>query len=292
MNLSALAPVDRARLKNSAKIAQAMEDQWAAKISSVIEGFTSEVLESLAKSGKPPQVNLVPLFCEHFFEVSISAIKFAQTDLELLQNPKTKLAKPPAIRIPKSLQSLMKLYDAYRKGKFKPKRAVAQAKAVQKAYLEKVKSVWERHSKDWRSGDVATQERVVQKIQEAAKTTASRAKNIVRTETTSYYNTARKTFYDESVDITHYLFVAIRDAGTSPWCTPLTVNGYRGRDGLVYAKADPLCAKECPACHPGCRSEFLPLNRLNPAHLRFIQDRKIQRREHNCFPLLKGWKAA
>lgn len=169
---------------------------------------------------------------------------------------------------------------------------MAEAKRIQKEYLKRVSSVWEEHSYVWRKGDVASQQFVIKAIKEEAAVTSRRAAGIVRTETTNYYNKARKEFYDQSPDITHYLFVAIRDAATSPWCSPLTKDGYRGRSGLVYSKKDPLCAKERPACHPFCRSEFLPLNRLNPAHLRFIQNESIQRRNHKCYPLLPNWRAA
>jgi SPP1 gp7 family putative phage head morphogenesis protein len=298
VTLRMLPKADRVSLKNSSNIAQALEDQWSRKISEHIKAMTPELLKSLVEKGKPHAFNLEALFIEHFFDVAIKSIRYAMTDLEEhtyippnAGKQKSSLAAPPS-KIPDSLKGLMKLYDLYRKGKYKPKRAVAQAKEVKDLYLKKVKSVWEEHSEDFRKGDVATQEAVVKKIKDAAGTTEARAKNIVRTETTSYYNTARREFYDESQDITHYLFIAIRDAGTSPWCTPLTTKGKRGRSGLVYTKGDPLTDKETPACHPGCRSEFLPLSKHNPAHLRFIQDVKLHRRLHECFPLLKGWKAA
>jgi len=284
---------DQIRLKNSSKVADSLEIYWARKISGHLEDLTPIVLESLRHTGRVPQINLDDLFIEHFFDVSTKAMRYAMTEVEERGKVKkvVKAAKFPVARIPKSLEGLMKLYDLWRKGKYKPKRAVKQAKAIKDLYLKKVRSVWEEHSEDFRKGNVATQELVVQEIKEAANTTISRAKNIVRTESTSYYNQARKEFYDESEDITHYLFLAIRDAATSPWCTPLTIRGYRGRSGLVYAKTDPLCDKERPACHPGCRSEYLPLNRLNPAHLKYIQNLSIQRRENTCFPLLKGWRS-
>lgn len=294
--LRALPRADQIRLKNSAKIAQRLEDEWATKIGRALQDFTPQVVAHLERTGKAIAPNLEELFIEHFFDVSIRAIRHAEGESEYHTNLPRKagrtLARVPKINIPESLQQLMKLQDLWRKKKYKPKRAVVEAKNIQKQYLKKVSSVWEEHSHVFRSGEVASQEYVVKQIQEEADTTASRAKTIVRTETTSYYNKARKSFYDESEDITHYLFIAIRDAGTSPWCTPMTINGKRGRSGLVYAKSDPLCSKECPACHPGCRSEMLPLHNLNPAHLRFIQDFKIQRRNVICFPLLRGWKAA
>lgn len=293
---SRLSAPDKARLRNSAKIAQQMENVWAARISDAVEAFNSQVVESIANNGTIPDVDFEPLFVEHFFETAIKSTRYAMTEAEehrYIPPGSGKLAKPPAVKIPRSLAGLMQAYDAWRKNKSKaPKRAKKEALEIKKKYLQEVRSVWEKHSGDFRKGVVATQEAVVRKIQEIGKTTARRAAGIVRTSTTNYYNQARKQFYDGSSDITHYLLIAIRDAATSPWCTPLTVNGYRGRSGLVYSKKDPLCEKERPACHPYCRSEYLPLNRLNPAHLKFIQDEKIQRRNHTCYPLLKGWSSS
>lgn len=289
--LSSLPLQDQVRLRNSAKIAQALEDYWTKRIANSLEALTPGVIQNLQDTGRPGPVDFEKLFIEHYFDVAIKSMQYALSDSEPKQTPPKKGQRLAGVKLPSSLRDLMRAYDLWRKGRYKPKKAVAQAKEIKKAYLDKVQSVWERHSKDFRSGDVFTQELVVEKIQEAAKTTSSRAQTIVRTETTSLYNDARKKVYDESSDITHYLFVAIRDAATSRWCTPLTIEGKRGRSGLVYSKEDPLCEKEKPACHYNCRSEYLPLNRLNPAHLKFIQDLSIQRRQNTCFPLLKGWSS-
>lgn len=296
VTFSALPRADQVRLRNSAKIAQRLEDLWTARIIAALHDFTPAMIAALEETGKPLDIDLDRIFAEHFFEVSIESMRYAMGEQETHTNLPARvgrtMAKPPAVRIPNSLRSLMELYDLWRRGKYKPKRAISQARDIKKEYLKKVSSVWEKYSEPFRKGEVGSQEVVRQQIQEAARTTSSRAKTIVRTETTNYYNKARKEFYDESVDITHYLFIAIRDATTSPWCTPHTTNGYRGRSGLVYSKDDPLCDKERPGCHWNCRSEYLPLNRLNPAHLKYIQNLSIQRREHNCYPLPKGWRAA
>jgi SPP1 gp7 family putative phage head morphogenesis protein len=294
--LSLLPDADIIHLKNASKAAQAIEDFWARRVTSLLEGYASEALKKLEENDALPKEfaldGLEELLTEHSFDVSYRAIRIAEGNVEPFQPIYKRFSVYPKPVIPNSLRQLMKLYDLWRRGKYSPKRPKKQALVIQKQYLKKVTSVWEKHSADFRSGNIATQDLVVKKIQQSASTTASRARNIVRTETTNYYNKARKDYYDESVDITHYLFIAIRDAGTSPWCTPLTIDGYRGRSGLVYSKDDPLLAKEMPSCHPGCRSEIVPLNRLNPAHLRFIQNEEIQRRAHTCFPLLKGWHAA
>lgn len=296
VTFTSLPRADQVRLKNSAKAAQRLEDLWTGRIIAALADLTPAMLTSLEQTGKPLPVDFEALFIEHFFDVTIEAMRFAVSETEehayIPRRAGRSLALPPKAKIPNSLAEVMKLYDLWRRGKYKPKRAVVQAKEIKKEYLERVRSAWEKYSEPFRRGEVGSQQEVREKIQEAAQTTGSRAKTIVRTETTNYYNQARKEFYDESQDITHYLFIAIRDAATSQWCTPRTIDGYRGRSGLVYAKSDPLCDKERPGCHWNCRSEYLPLNRLNPAHLKFIQDLSIQRRRHTCYPLPNGWRAA
>lgn len=289
ITLQFLATADIVRLKNSSKVAQGLEDRWQRKVAQYLEQVTQRAVIALEQTGHFQGPDLESLFIEHYFDVSIAAMRFAESERELETKVSHRLASLP--RKPGSLEDLMRLYDLWRRKKYTPKEQVLQANRVKKDYLKKVSSVWEKHSESFRKGDAFTQQDVIAEVQKEAGTVTSRAQTIVRTETTNYYNTARKALYDQDEDVTHYLLVAVRDAGTSPWCTPLTINGFRGRSGLVYAKADPLCAEECPACHPGCRSEFLPLNRLNPAHLRYIQDEKLQRRNHKCFPLLKGWRS-
>jgi SPP1 gp7 family putative phage head morphogenesis protein len=293
--LTGLPASDIKHLKNAAKQVQGIENYWVNKVGDALQALTHGVIESLLQDEPLKDLGLEDLFVEHYFDVCFRGLKIAMGD----QEPKIshlqvnqQFAKYPVAKLPNSLKGLMRLYDKWKRGKYTPQRPKKQAQAIQKKYLKKVASVWEKHSKAFRAGDVAVQDLVVTQIREAADTTSSRAKTIVRTETTNYYNNVRKDYYDQSKDITHYLFIAIRDAGTSPWCTPLTINGLRGRSGLVYSKDDPLLKEEMPACHYGCRSEIVPLNRLNPAHLRYIQNEKIQRRNVKCFPLLKGWSSA
>lgn len=246
-------------------------------------------MEDLA-AGRKPEISLEEILVEHSFWVAFEGFDIAEEDTEIDRKYR-KLARKPKVKIPSGLSELRKLYDLWKKGRYTPKRPKAIAKEIEKKYLKKVKSVWEKYSEPFRTGDEYTQELVVKKITEVANTTVSRAKTVVRTETTNYYNEARKKYYDESPDVTHYLFMAVRDKKTTPWCTPNTTDGMRGRHGLVYAKDDPLLNKERPACHWNCRSEILPLSPDNPSHQKLIADASIQRRNVVCFPLPKGWNS-
>lgn len=184
-------------------------------------------------------------------------------------------------RLPGSLAGLMELWDRYRKTGKAPKRVRTLSDRVRRAYLRKVQSVFEQHSEAFRQGKTFDKLQVVNDLKAASRAPHSRAKMIVETETTFYYNRARRQIYDQSGDVTHYLFVAIRDAATTHWC--------RSRNGLVYKKGSAILDRETPPIHWNCRSELLPLTAHNPRHLQLIQDKHLWRELRQCGPLPRGW---
>lgn len=281
---------DISRLKHSAREAQKLESKWDQKIKEYLREYAKKFAKAKMDGERPPKFDLETLLEEHYFDVSFRAFGIAREEDELERRIR-KLAKPPVIRVPKSLKDLRKLYDEWRKGRYTPTRPKKIAERITKQYLKQINSAWEKYSKDFRSGEEFTQKEVIQEIQRAAAIPAARAQTTVRTETTNFYNTVRREYYDQSPDVTHYLFMAVRDSATTPWCSPKTTDGKRGRHGLVYKKGDPLLEKESPACHWNCRSEILPLNPLIPSHLRLIQDASIQRRNVTCYPLPPGWES-
>ena len=270
---------DVARLKNSAKIAQKLEDTWSARIARAISTGADADFERISAGSEPIPPDFETMLVEHYFQVKIAALKLAESEREL----KARLAGP------RTLREIMRLYDKWVVGLYKPKSVIARANFIKKRYLNAIQRTWHHYSEDFRHGGEQTQADIKQKVKEATKGTAARAQTIVRTETTRYYNDARRAYYDRGDEVTHYLFLAVRDKATTPWCTSQTVNGKRGRSGLVYAKDDPLLDKETPPVHWNCRSELLPLNRFNPVHRKLIADKGAQRRNHVCHALPPGW---
>lgn len=279
-----LSKEDGVRLKNSAAVAQALENKWVATISDIIKSSAVKSADSISIGGDLHVPDFERLLIQHYFEVQIKALKLASSEREL--DSKKRLAAAP-----KTLKEVLAAYDKWRKGLYKPKPVVKRAKEIKDAYVDAIQKTWKKYSEDFRNGDTYDQEEVIDKVVESTDVATARAKTIVRTETTRYYNEARRNYYDESEDVTHYLFIAVRDKATTPWCTSSTVNGKRGRSGLVYAKGDPLLDKETPPCHWNCRSELLPLNRFNPAHRKLIEDSSLWRRNHVCTPLPLRWAA-
>lgn len=295
VNGTKLSVQDEKRLKNSASVAQRIENKWDRRFQDVIGKFANDAPEQVSAGGTIEAPNFELMLIEHYFEITIAAFKLAEDERELEEKPPIKKRLQSAVEIvhlartPRTLRDIMRAYDLWRKGLYKPKSVVKKAQDLKKKYLEAVQKVWKRYSLDFREGGETTQAEIRDKIKKAAKTTIPRAQTIVRTETTAYYNQARKSYYDAAKDVTHYLFLAVRDKATTPWCTSLTVNGKRGRSGLVYAKDDPLLKKETPPIHWNCRSELLPLNKFNPSHQKLINDSTIQRRNHTCAPLPPEW---
>lgn len=266
------------------------EQKWMSEVDVLHNRITSVIVKSLEQTGKAdvPDHMIFEFLLSHYFQTVGTAAEVAESELMVIidQEQRSKLAKP---RIPKSMRELREIYDRWRKTGRLPRGIRDMGEKIKDEYLKKTQSVWRDYSEEFREGSVATQENVLRKVKSAAGTANSRAKTIVRTETTNYYNDTRREIYDQSGAVTHYLFLAIRDQRTTKWCSDKVVDGKRGRHGLVYAKDDPITAKETPACHWNCRSEMVPLSPFNPRHLRLIEDLSKHRRNNVCHPLPKGW---
>ncbi len=276
---------DEARIKNASLLAQRLEIFWINYFASVIRKSSTLDADRITAGATLVPPNFERMLTQHFFDVQIKSYK--QVERESL-TPKKRLSW----KVPKNIRDIMSLYDRWRKGLWKPSKLIQkEAAKLKEIYIEAIQKTWHKYSDDFRNGGEQTQKEIVKEIQRSTGAATTRSGVIVRTETTRYYNTARINYYGASPDITHYLFMAVRDAATTPWCTQKTTEGKRGRHGLVYAKEDELFKKERPPTHYNCRSEVLPLTPLNPAHRKMIEDKSIQRRNHQCYPLLPGWSS-
>lgn len=282
--LACLSTGERVRLREAAKAATDLERRWRHRFNERIAGFDAWVFESLFEHGRfaESQIDFLPLVLQHSYEASAVGMRTARRDAYQERLPLKLAATPPGPRIPKNLGDLKRLYDRWKRtSKNAPPRQRQIAERLKKEYLARVQSVWERYGSDFREGKSFDRDAVTQVLKQKGDMARARAETVVQTETTYYYNKARRTVYDRSDDVTHYLFVAIRDKATTKWC--------KTRQGLVYAKGDPLLEKETPPIHWNCRSEILPLSELNPRHLLLIQDASRWRRNHRCEPLPAGW---
>lgn len=262
-----------------------LESKWNRTLKRFFNKLNADILEALERTGQIDEsvINFGDFFFDQAFDVSKKAISDAKNSRlpPVTKSDTKKLVVYPKGKIPNTLRALRTWYDSFKKKGVVPPRQRKLAEEAKRRYLKKVKSVWEKYSQDFRNGTSADKQDITKRIRKAADTEYSRAQTIVNTETTHYYNATRRAIYDQSDDITHYLFVAIRDWRTTKWC--------KTRTGLVYKKGTEYLEKETPDIHWNCRSEILPLSPLNPRHAALIADKSKARENNSCEPLPPEW---
>jgi SPP1 gp7 family putative phage head morphogenesis protein len=284
-----LPPREVAEIVRLATAQDKLENQWILRLEARFNELLQKVVRSLVDTGKLPEdlPELDAFFVNHAFSVIGHAINIATHHPETIK----RLAAPPKGSVPKNLRDLMTQWDKWRtQGKI-PVRQKVLANKVKRAYLDGIKSVWDRHAEDFKEGKVFDQSKIIEAMKKATKASESRAKMIINTETTRYYNEVRTKIYNANPDITHYLYVPVRDFATTAWCFNGTRPGARGRGrgGLVFEKGTELMQRNTPSVHWNCRSELLPLTPLNPNHKKLINDKSLRAENHKLQPLPPGW---
>lgn len=259
-----------------AKRIERIENVWVDKVGRFYKTIGRKAAKSLLETGRIPSaedIDFDRIFTEFWFEVQIEGFKSVEHSTPI---PKRMAQKK------RTLRDLIRERNAWRKGTYQPKRPKGYAKALKKEYLEKINKYWRKHADSFIEGEVYTQEEAFKKLTDDLNLGEARAQTIIRTETTRYYNEVRKEFYDQIPDVTHYLFISIRDKRTTPYC--------KQRDGLIYKKNSKYSWEIPPPCHYNCRSEILPLDPDNPKHKRLIDDKTMSRDNNSPTPLPKGFK--
>jgi SPP1 gp7 family putative phage head morphogenesis protein len=277
--LTRLPKYDVVRLMRCAKAAQKVEHRGFKKVDEILEELEQQCVDAIMQGKQePPDVNFLPMLLETVYQAMQAGL-----DTEPRLPPNTiKMAAMPVkrVKLPSNPKELRLWWDLVRHV-HPPKNLQVLAKKIKTAYIRKANSIWSQVSSDFREGKVWNQEIVKEKIKTIFAVPRARARVIVATETTRYYNQVRINYYDKVDVVTHYLFIAIRDHRTTPWC--------KTRQGLVYEKKSDLFRKEKPPTHYNCRSEITPLSPFNPEHKKLINDKSIQRENRKPVPLMKGW---
>jgi len=269
-----------------AKAQDRLESIWVNKMRSFIKRHAQEIIDRAIKVGSldAAWIDFEPIIVEHSFAAMREALKSTRRLKPVPKTRKARLAEgPPPAEIPSDLKELRRVYDLWRKKKVIPIRQRILANRIKREFFRRLQGVWLTYSTAFRTGEVGVQKEAITQVMKQADVVFSRAKMIVETETTYYYNRTRREVYDKSDDVTHYLFVAIRDHATTKWC--------KSRHGLVYAKNLEILKRETPPIHWNCRSELLPLTPQNPRHRRLIKSQTRRRNNNNAEPLPKEWIA-
>lgn len=267
---------EAAQVIRLARRVQKLEGKWLIEV----ERFYRELARITARrlldaGGRVPSlgdIDFEELFTEFWYDVQIQAFKSVDKPVTI---PKRLTKKK------RTLKDLIAERAAWRKGKRKPNAPKGYAKSMKDEYLKGIHKYWKKHADDFLEGKVYNQDEALKKLTEDLDMGVPQAKTIIRTETTRHYNEVRKEFYDGVPDVTHYLFICIRDHRTTDWC--------KTRDGLVYSKKSKFLPREMPPIHWNCRSELLPLDPDNPKHKLLIDDKGQSRDNHTPTPLPRGF---
>lgn len=268
----ALGPEEAAEVLLMAEKAEKLEHKWVKKAEEINEMLLAYALDEIeAGSGKAAMERLlIEFLMDHMVEVSRQSVQTSEKRKPVI--PK-RLAKPG-----KGLKYWMSVWDDW-KLKRKPTKAIRkQAQAVLKEYLKATRQWYSRASEPLRRGEIPKKD-IGKELAKQVRAPLARTKTIVNTETTRFWNEGRQAYYGGQEQVTHFLYVAIRDHRTTKWC--------QTRHGLVYEKDDPEIP---PPVHWNCRSEILPLTPLSPKHQTLIQDKSRARRNNRPEPLPPGWK--
>lgn len=305
-----LAAEDVRRIEDNARIAEALERRWLDRADRLFGEINRRVLDALEQSGELPsswawlEQELGAFLLEHELVTTETAARtITPAEYARLQRPMTWPTKMDRIR---------ELWDRWRRTGSLPGRTKKQAAAVKVLYIRRVQAMWQNYGRQFIQGrprivdkdgrdinrvnrdrtdkrgnvwnpDAFDRDGAARAIELEAKVSRARARTIVETETTRYYNDTRKTFYSAVESVIGFLFVAVRDHATTKWC--------RSRNGVVFIKGTDLLHKNTPPCHYNCRSELLPLSRLNPAHRKLLEDASRRAENNNLAPLLPHWNA-
>lgn len=277
---------DAIRLRRGAKAAAKAESASQRKMREAFSYAENQLIKSVV-DGSAKDVDL-----EDIDELLVGMAGDAmQSALE--HQPRvmlTKFAKPKQASkkgIPRTPAELRDWLDYWRKkaGKGLPPKPLKDvSKKIEKAWKQAVKTVQRKAVDAREAGKPWDREQAAIEVEAATKQARSRAKTIVATETTRYFNEVRREYYDSVEGVTHYIYLAIRDSRTTDWCKPGV-----GRHGLIYRKGSAYLERELPPTHWNCRSEIAPLSPDNPKHRRMINDRSRARENNKPTPLPKGW---
>lgn len=280
------------RLAQQARQVQQLENRYESRAHRDLASAQEKLIMALNEGKDLPRSALDPLLqtlVDHMIDTMDMGLDVAAESVDDLKDraPTKRLARPPKTKIPRRMEDLRRFWDKVRHKTVSRKdedlthRARSIYENTRKSYLDKLESIWERASRDWRSGKTGSKEAVFEAIQKATNSTARRVSTIVETETTYYYNSTREAYYSQSDAVSHYLFLAVRDHATTKWC--------RSRHGKVFEKGTQLFRENIPPCHWNCRSEIVPLTAFNPRHKLLIDDKSKRATRANIEPLPPGW---
>lgn len=301
---------DVRRIEDNARVAEGVEQIWKKRFDELFDQLLDDLLDTIEEHG---EVRWHHDLLERFGALLLEHELYTSTAAANTIAPAeyVRAAKGDRNKWPTDLATIRKLWDQWRRTGKLPGRTAQQAAAIKTLYIRRVQQAWQRYGREF----IAGAPRVVGKrsapdvnqvndskhgavwnanafdragakamLEQALAVPRARASTVIETETTRYYNTVRINTYNAIDSVVAYLFVAVRDSATTKWC--------RSRAGVIFFKGTDGVnglPHNTPPCHYNCRSELLPLSRLNPAHRRLLEDKRLWAQNRKLEPLLPEW---
>lgn len=158
-------------------------------------------------------------------------------------------------------------------------RLAAYVKTAKSDYLKNLRQSWALASKRWLAGEQDVGD-VREILKAALRKTDSSAERILRTETTSYFNESRCTYFKTQTAVDFMQIYAVTDGRISHIC--------EARHGFVVPIEKASEKKYMPAFHPHCRTVQRALFSSLPSHKQLI-DKGLAMNEAAFPPLPAGW---
>jgi len=240
---AALGEAEWTQLEKRSKNIQKTENDFLVKSDEVFNKIADQVASELS-DGKPFKVEdhldrIEELLIEHMFVTMADAFE------DVKKKPEHRLAEAPKPKVPKTLKEVMRSWDLWRK-----KKSAAPITKRQRELFNRIKTEYKAKLQEFYIGNrdaiqagTIKRTEIAEKVKEVTKAPVARVQTIIRTETTTYDNQVRRQFYDSNDAIVGYLFLAIRDHATTPWC--------RSRHGKVFLKGTRLLDINTPPCFIG-----------------------------------------
>lgn len=264
-----------------------------------MKGLADEIYDSLESgdhSFKPRTGDLDRRLERVFQEHRETVTRVAASDAvqEIAENPKTgRLGlwesydeQFPVEKIPLPVELAGKKKDIEKKviqraNKEEPYKPSTLTGTLKSHYLDNLRKIYRSLSARWLIGESHISD-VVTALQVALQKTEYEAVRIFRTETTTYFNETRATYFATQTSVDYIQLYAVTDGRISKIC--------EDRHEAVVPIDQAKLKKYMPAFHPHCRTIQRPLmSRLPSNKVRIDRGLRLAEHESEWTPLPKGW---
>ncbi len=256
-----LSAEDVRRIEDNARIAEHVEQLWLMKLDVLLGELTKRIIDRLERDGDfvvPDDIETK--FGEFFLNHELATVTAAARTIMPAEYVRAASSEgKDNKKWPSDSIRIREQWDEFRRTGKLPGHTAKAASNIKVIYIRRIQQWWQKAGRDFITGepkakgenaegviwnrDAFDRAAAVRSIQREMGVPRARARTIVETETTRYYNTTRVNTYNQIDSVVGYLYVIVRDAGTTKWC--------RSRAGMVLMKGSRILGKNTPPCFVG-----------------------------------------